>query len=400
MSDRSPDTGRNSARRVTIKDSSWSDMPPRLLYVVNIPRFFVSHRLPLALAARDAGFDVRIATADIDAASQERISADRLPLHPVPISQHGMNPLREAHTLLALRRLYRRVRPDLLHHISIKPVIYGGIAARLAGDIPAIHAMSGLGYVFASDDPKARILARFSQPAFKLALAGKRSRMIFQNPNDQDVFVNRGLIERDKTCVIRGSGVDPTAFRPRAETETDRPVVLFAGRLLWQKGLAQFVEAARRLKGSARFRVVGYEEKTSPSNVPSSQLQAWHDAGHIEWGGKRDDMPNVFAQCHIVCLPSTYGEGVPKVLVEAAASGRACVATNIPGCREIVRHQENGYLVPPNDVDALADALRRLINDARLRRQFGARGREIALASFTLSHVIKETLALYRAALR
>jgi len=374
--------------------------PPKLLYVVNIPRFFVSHRLPLALAARDAGFNVYIATSGLDASSVNQITAHGLQFHPLPLSQHGVNPLRELRTLLALRKLYNDLQPDLLHHVSIKPVIYGGIAARLTGGTPAIQAMSGLGYLFSSEEFKAKSLARLIQPIFRFALAPADAHMIFQNPDDQRVFVERRLIDRAKTTVIRGSGVDETLFSPSAENTSDKPVVLFAGRLLWQKGLGDFVETARRLHGKARFTVVGYEESTSPLNVPAAQLQAWHDAGLIEWQGKRDDMPAVYAESNIVCLPSTYGEGVPKVLIEAAACARACVATNTPGCREIVRHGENGLLVPPNNLNALSDAVKRLIDNASLRNTMGTRGREIVLAGFTCRQVIEETIILYRAALK
>ncbi len=373
--------------------------PPKLLYVINIPRFFVSHRLPLAIAARAAGFDVHIATSGADAASVNKIMENGFPFYPLPLSQHGMNPLRELKTLLALRKLYADLQPDLLHHVSIKPVIYGGIAARLTGGIPVIQAMSGLGYLFAGDDLKAKTLALLSQPAFRLALAGAHTRMIFQNPDDRRVFVERGLIKGERTRLIRGSGVDETEFHPRPETPSDKPVVLFAGRLLWQKGVGDFVEVARRLRSKAHFRVVGYEESTSPLNVPTAQLEAWHNAGLIEWQGKRDDMPVVYAESDIVCLPSTYGEGVPKVLIEAAACARACVATDSPGCREIVLHEDNGLLIPPRDINALAAAVERLIDDATRRRAMGVRGREIVLEGFTLRHVTDATIALYHIAL-
>ncbi len=373
--------------------------PAKLLYVVNIPRFFLSHRLPLALAARAEGFDVQVAASDRDQESADRIRAAGLPFHPLPLSQHGLNPLRELRTIVALQRLYTRLQPDLLHQISIKPVIYGGIAAKLSRRRAVIQAMSGLGYLHTSDTRRAKLLEIFSRPAFRLALAGAGTIMIFQNPDDRQVFVKRSLISPSKAIVIRGSGVDENRFKPRPEQLSSPPVVLFAGRLLWQKGLGEFVELARRLQGKARFRVVGYEERTSPSNVPARQLRSWHEAGIIEWDGRRDDMERVYGECHIVCLPSTYGEGVPKTLIEAAACGRACVTTDTPGCREIVRHRENGLLAPPRDIDALAEAVKLLIDKPALRQAFGAKGREIALQGFTLSRVAAETIALYRSLL-
>ncbi len=371
------------------------DERPSLLIVVNIPRFFVSHRLPLALAAREAGFRVAVATSDDDSASVARIQAADLPFHPLPFSQHGTNPLHELRTLLALRRLYARLQPDLLHHVSIKPVLYGGLAARLSGRRALVHAMSGLGYVFASAGLKARLLNSVSRPAFKLALAGAGSRIIFQNPDDQRLFIQRGLVERGRTRLIRGSGVDETRFCPAQEPAAASPVVLYAGRLLWQKGIGDFVEVARRLRGRAIFRVVGYAEPTSPLSVPLSQLDAWQAEGLIEWQGMRSDMPQVYAESRLVCLPSTYGEGVPKVLIEAAACARACVSTDTPGCREIVRDGRNGSLVPPGNIEALTLAVQKLLDDPATCRRMGAAGRQIVLDEFTLARVCQETIALY-----
>lgn len=369
---------------------------PKLLYVVNIPRFFLSHRMPLALAARQSGYDVQVATSVQDSDSVNSILDQDLRLHPIPLSQHGMNPLSELRTINALRRLYSGLKPDLIHHISIKPVLYGGIAARLTRRRAIIHAMSGLGYVFVSEDLRASLLRRATRPLFRSVTAGARNRMIFQNADDRQFFLKHGMISGEKALLIRGSGVDENLFAPQAEVLDELPVVLFAGRLLWQKGIGDFVEVARRLRGRARFRVVGYEEATSPLSVPAARLRAWAEEGLIEWLGKRDDMPQVYAGSNIVCLPSTYGEGVPKVLIEAAACARACVTTNTPGCREIVRPGENGLLLPPGDLDALAAALERLIRDPASRQEMGAKGRQIVLEDFTLRQVIDETLDLYQ----
>ena len=369
---------------------------PKLLYVVNIPRFFLSHRMPLALAARQSGYDVQVATSVQDSDSVGSILDQGLRLHPIPLSQHGMNPLAELRTINALRRLYAALKPDLIHHISIKPVLYGGIAARLTRQRAIIHAMSGLGYVFASGELRASLLRQVTRPLFRAVTASAQNRMIFQNADDRQFFLKHGMISSEKAVLIRGSGVDENVFTAQAETLDELPVVLFAGRLLWQKGIGEFVEVARRLRGRARFRVVGYEEASSPLNVSAARLKAWAEEGLIEWLGKRDDMPQVYAASNIVCLPSTYGEGAPKVLIEAAACGRACVTTDRPGCREIVRHGENGLAVPPGDIDALAAAVEGLIRDPALRQEMGAKGRQIVLDGFTLRQVIDETLELYQ----
>lgn len=370
--------------------------PPKLLYVVNIPRFFVSHRLSLALASQQAGFDVHVATSDHDSENVQRILDSGLPFHPLPLSQHGTNPSTEFKTFNAIRKLYATLKPDLIHHVSIKPVIYGGIAAKLTRRKAIVSAMSGLGYVFIGTGFKPALLRFLTRPAFKLAMAGENTRMVFQNPDDRQLFIDRGMINPTTGVLIRGSGVDETYFSPQPESLDDLPVVLFAGRLLWQKGVGEFADVARRLKGQARFVVVGYEESTSPLNVPSAQLEAWQDEGIIEWWGKRNDMPDVYAQANIVCLPSTYGEGIPKVLIEAASCERACVTTDTPGCREIVHHGVNGLTVAPHDNDALTTAIEHLIQNPQERRQMGINGRQLVLKDFTFKQVAEETFSLYR----
>lgn len=372
---------------------------PRILYVVNIPRFFVSHRLPLALAAQQAGYEVHVATSDADSASIEKIHAAGLPFHPLPLSQHSTSPRTEVKTLFALIRLYHILKPDIVHHVSIKPVIYGGIAARLAGIPAVVSAMSGLGYVFIGDSGKQKLLRQIVKPAFRLALSGKNARMIFQNPDDQQRFIGMGVIPADKTILIRGSGVDTTVFSPQPEP-SGLPVILFAGRLMWQKGIGEFVRAAEHFKGQARFIIAGYAEPTSPSAVPAEQLQAWEQAGLVELLGNRSDMPEVFAMSHIVCLPSTYGEGVPKVLIEAASCARPIVTTDIPGCREIVRHNKNGLLIPPGDTQALIKSLQMLLQDADLRQNLGTCGRQIVEQEFSLEHVVQATFSVYAALLK
>jgi glycosyltransferase involved in cell wall biosynthesis len=366
----------------------------RILYTVNIPRFFVSHRLPLALAARAAGHDVHVATADTDPVNLARIRDAGLTLHPIPLAQHATSPLGELRTLLALVRLYRRLRPDLLHHVTIKPVLYGGIAARFAGSPPVVAAMSGLGRAFRGDDGRTADVRLPLRAALRFALPGRTTCTVFQNVEDRDAFVRLGLADVDRTTVIRGSGVDPTAFTVAPEPD-GLPTVLYAGRLMRQKGLERFVELARVLGGQARFAVAGYPEPSSPDVVPIATVEAWAAEGVIEWLGARDDMPAVYAGASIVVLPTVYGEGVPKTLIEAASCGRAVVTTDIPGCRDVCRDGVNGLLVAPQDDDALRAAVLRLVGDRELRARMGAAGRRMVEEEFSLEHVTSATLALY-----
>lgn len=373
-------------------------MSHRLLYFVNIPRFFVTHRLPLALAARDAGYDVHIATSNDTDEYAVQIHATGIPYHPLPLRQHGIAPHHELETLRAVIRLYRQLKPDLVHQVTVKAILYGGMAARVTRVPAVVNAVSGAGAIFVGRGVKTAAIRAGVEAAYRLVLRHPNSRTIFQNPDDCDLFVRRGLLDAEQAIIIKGSGVDMQAFSPQPEPE-GVPVVLYAGRLMWQKGIGEFVDAAQRLKArgvAARFVVAGLIEPTNPAVVPLEKLEAWHDQGVIEWWGSRRDMPDVFAQSHIVCLPSTYGEGVPKVLIEAAACGRAIVTTDTPGCREIVQHGENGLLVPVKDVEALSAALAELIADPLRRQQMGLHGRQLAEREFSLEHVNRATLEVYR----
>jgi len=371
---------------------------PRLLLTVNDAGFFLSHRLPIALAAREAGHDVHIATAPGPAV--ERIVARGLPHHPVPISRSGLNPLGEFRCVAALTRLYRRLRPDIVHHVTIKPVLHGGLAARLARVPATVSAISGLGYVFVDRARRPAPLRRAARAFYRLALRQRNGRVIFQNPDDRDAFVRGGLVQAGHAALIKGSGVDLARFAPAPEPPGE-PMVVLPARMLWDKGVGEFVAAARRLRADgvkARFVLVGDTDPGNPTAIPPARLEAWRAEGAVEWWGHRDDMPAVLAGAHVVCLPS-YREGLPKSLIEAAACARPMVATDVPGCREIARDGENALLVPARDDNALAMALARLIGDPALRRTLGGRGRAIAEAEFAVERVVAQTLALYDALL-
>jgi glycosyltransferase involved in cell wall biosynthesis len=367
---------------------------PRLLFVVNVDWFFLSHRLPLALGARDAGVEVMVAAGDTGRAGE--IRAQGLEFVPLPITRDGTGMGAELATMAALARLYRRVRADMVHHVTIKPVLYGSVAARVAPGMAIVNAISGLGYVFSQGGRP--LLRAGAQAAYRVALGGPRTRTIFQNPEDRDEFVRKGLVKQATTVLIRGSGVDPARFVPAPEPAGD-PIVMLASRMLWEKGVGEFVEAARALRGRgvrARFVLVGPADPGNPTGVPAAQLRAWADEGVVEWWGERTDMHHVLAQAAVVTLPSFYKEGLPKVLLEAAAAGKPLVATDIPGCREIVLPGRNGELIPPRDAPALAAAVGALLDSPALRARYGAAGRALAEAEFTEARVVAQTLAVYR----
>ena len=373
----------------------------RLLFVHNDIGYFLSHRLPVAQAAIAAGAEVQLAAPPgAGEGPAAALAAQGIDLVPLALVRRRMNPLGEAGTVAALARLYRRLRPELAHHVTIKPVLYGGLAARAAGVPAVVAAVPGRGTVFTRQGRAAAVLRAGVRQAYRRALAHPNGQVIFQNPDDLAYFVDTGLLGAERAVLIRGSGVDPAEFYPAppAARSGEPALVLFAARMLWDKGVAGYVEAARRLRAEgvqARFVLCGEPDAGNPGAVPVAQLQAWHAEGAVEWLGRRDDMPALLRQAQVVCLPSAYGEGVPKILIEAAASGVAIVTTDTPGCREIVQHGHNGLLVPPKDTPALVAALAALLADPARCAQFGAAGRARVLAQFALPQVVAQTLALY-----
>jgi glycosyltransferase involved in cell wall biosynthesis len=373
-------------------------MPPRVLIVVNTDGFFVSHRLGIGRALRDAGCHVTVAAAP--SAARATIEAEGLQFAALPFEPGSRSPPQEARSLLALERLYRRERPDVVHHVTIKPVLYGSLVARALGVPAIINAVSGLGYVFIerpTDTPAHAALRLAVKATYRVALSGRRSRTIFQNPDDLALFADAGLVARGNTVLIRGSGVDTARFGPSPLPDGE-PVVVLPSRMLWDKGVGELVEAARVVKRSrpgVRFALVGGADSQNPAQVPPAQLEAWQREGVIEWWGHRKDMPQVLSQAHLVVLPS-YREGLPLALAEAAASGRACIATDVPGCREVVRHGETGWLVPPRNAAALAAALDEALSDPAELARRGRLGRDLAERELALDAVVARTLDVYR----
>jgi glycosyltransferase involved in cell wall biosynthesis len=371
----------------------------RILFVVNHAGFFLSHRAVLALAAQKRGYDVHIATPD--APEVERIRALGLPWHELRMSRSGVAPHRELATLFSLLRLYRRLRPDLVHHVTMKPVLYGTLAARLTGVPAVVNAITGLGHVF-SPVGGSPLLGKAIGLVYRSILRHPHMKVIFQNVEQREAFVEGKRISEQEAVLIRGAGVDVEAFKPTGSACNGVTTVTLISRMIETKGVREFVAAATciRAKGSsARFILVGDPDPDNPASIPESCLRKWHSDGVIEYWGHRADIAQVLAQTDIACLPSYYPEGVPKCLLEAAAAGKPIVTTDTPGCRDVVRDGENGFLVPYKDVPALATALERFIRDPALRRAAGQRGRERAVREFSVDKVIDETLDVYAALL-
>lgn len=366
----------------------------RLLYVVNNLAFFISHRMDLGRAAIERGWDVHVAAPS----PPEELKAEvvEFGFHVVRMRRSRGKPWEELLTLVDLFRLYRRLNPDAVHLVGLKPVVLGALIARLAGIRRVVNAITGLGYLFIAQDCWARIV----RGAVKALLRGVLRRpgfiALFQNIDDQSEFVKSGVVRKESSLIIRGAGVDLQRFRPSPEP-SGVPLVVLVGRMLWHKGVREFVNAAEILKGSnvaARFALVGDADEGNPAAVPLKVLRGWNEKGTVEWWGHQKDIVSVLQKAHVVCLPS-YREGTPKALLEAVASGRPIVTSDCPGCREVVRHYENGFLVPVGDASRLASSIRGLLEDPALRERMGKRGRQIAEQEFGLERVIQGTLRLY-----
>ncbi|WP_424683472.1 glycosyltransferase family 4 protein [Frateuria sp. YIM B11624] len=318
----------------------------------------------------------------------------------LPMDRASLNPLREAMTLRHLVRVLRREKPDLLHNFTVKCAVYGGAAARLAGVPATVNAVAGMGYVFTSNGVKARCLRPLVQALMRGTLDHRRSLLVLQNPDDAEIFRRSRLVARDRIHVIRSSGVDTSRFRPGSMSGRDgRLRVLLAARLLWEKGVGEYVEAARQLKAQGRdieFVLAGAPDPGNPRSVREEQVQRWAEEGVITWLGHVEDMPALLSTIDVMALPSYYREGVPKSLIEGAAAGLALITTDQPGCREVVtRHGTDGLVVPPRNAAALAALVARLDDDRALLARLGAKAREKALGEFDERAVIQRTLDVY-----
>jgi glycosyltransferase involved in cell wall biosynthesis len=383
-----------------LEQSANSDVLPRkVLIVVNVEWYFWSHRLSLARALQARGCEV-VVVAAVERDRRAAIEAMGFRFVELSLQRRSTSIVHELRTLHELYRLYRSERPDLIHHVSIKPVIYGSVAARLARVPAVVNTIPGLGYLFSGDGVMAQIREWLASAAYRVALSGRATQVVFQNPDDRNLFVGRRLVDPSRTAIVLGSGVDVERFNATPEPPGP-PVVLLASRLLWDKGLGELVDAARQLRARGlvfRVAIVGVPDDENPKSVPVQTLKQWQQDGDIEWWGLRADMPEVYASATIVVLPTYYREGVPMTLLEAAACGRPAITTDAPGCREAVQDGVTGLLVRPRDAAALAEALRRLLENAALRQTMGAAARALAVEQFADHTVIEQMLAIYRKA--
>ena len=365
----------------------------KILYLVSEDWYFCSHRLALGIAAREAGAEVVVATRVSE--HREPIERAGLRVVPIEIARSGRNPFTDFRTIRQIIALYRQERPDLVHHVALKPILYGGYAAWRAAVPAVVNAVAGMGFMFISNGPFARTTRPFIRQAQRMLMNRKNTKTILQNPDDLALYTETFGVARERIDVIPGAGVDIDHFAFTPEPPGP-PVAVCVSRMLRDKGIFELVEATRRLHQKdvgLRVRLVGPADD-NPASIPREKLAEWHREGVVEVVGPSEDIMGEYARAHIAVLPS-YREGLPKSLLEAAACGRPMVATDVPGCREACIEGETGLLVAARSIDPLAEALERLAHNAELRQKYGANARRRAEQVFADKIINAKTLALY-----
>lgn len=362
----------------------------KLLYLVANDRYFCSHRLSLALAAKEQSYDVYVVTPALG--DHEKIIKAGLSFIPIPFQRGGINPFKELKTIYQIWMLYKKIQPDVVHHVALKPVLYGTIAAFFARIPRIINAVAGLGHIFAADS----WLKTPLKLAMRFLLSLKSVQVIVQNPEDFEEI--ESLTQKGNIHLLLGAGVNLKEFHPEPELPPPPFKIIHVSRLLWSKGIKELVEAGKILKEQGHsivIQIVGEPDLENPAAIPVETLQKWQNEGLIEWLGHRTDIAYLYQQAHIASLASYYREGIPKSLIEAAACGKPIITCDMPGCRIIVEQNKNGYLIPPKHSEALADAILKLIQDERLRKEMGQQSRIHVESAFGEDKIHAETIELY-----
>lgn len=367
--------------------------PPRLLYVVTEDWAFLSHRLPMARAARDAGLEVHVATRVTQGATE--IATERFILHPIPFARGSLSPLATLKTIIALRRVHREINPDLIHHVALQACILGMIAT-LGRRSACVNAFIGMGYSFTANTAKARMLRGAIGAVLRFLVNRDGSMALVQNGDDLAALTSLG-IPKSRIALIQGSGVDINRFAPLPEPDGP-PTFGFVGRLLDDKGIRTLVAAHRLLRArepAIRLLIAGTPDAANPASVTEDEAKSWNNEPGIFWLGQVHDIAGFWAGAHIAVLPSRR-EGLPLSLMEAAACGRAMIAADVPGCREIVVHEKTGLLIPIDDAPALAEAMAKLASTPQLRARYATAARNLVVEKFAADIIGRQTVELYR----
>lgn len=370
-------------------------MMRKLYIVVNVDWFFISHRLVVALAAKKTGWDVTVVTADTGRLKD--IEKAGLKVVNLPMSRSGKNIIEELRAFWFLYRLYSCEKPDVVHHVGIKTILWGTLAAKFAKVHGVVNAISGLGGFFAKENKS--LMSKVLPSVLRFAHKRVNLLVIFQNQEDKKLYIENGFINENQSRFIKGSGIDLNEFCYTPEPKTGKIVVLLTCRIIREKGVFVLTDAAEKLRKEyekkVEFWIVGSLDD-HPDAITKEEMDSVCDGKYIKWFGRREDIKELLQQCHIFAFPSYYMEGLPKSLIEACAIGRPIVTTDNIGCRDVVTDGENGYLVPVKDSNALADKVRVLIDDKDLRIKMGKVSREFAEKNFSVDDVIKKHLVIYQ----
>jgi len=369
----------------------------KILYFSNSDWYLYNFRLALAKSALQEGYEVVFVSPPGDYVN--RILESGIKWLPIRLSRRGVNPLGEIASLISLWRIVSQERPSIIHNFTIKCVLYGSFVGKLKRVGGVVNAITGLGYVYSSNTIFSKVLKNVVNIAYRNAL--KNTEVIFQNPDDEALLLGKKLVEKSKSHLIRGSGVDIEKFRPsRSNSEKKDICILLASRLLWSKGVGEYIEAAKKISNEMSqviFQVAGDFDPGSPDAISTNTVKKWErECGNkVEFLGHCSNMDKLIAESDIVVLPSYYGEGVPRILIEAAASGKPLITTNMPGCKEIVINGVNGVLIEPRDSNELYLALVQLIKDSSLRYKMGGESRKLVCNFFSEEIVFQKTLGIY-----
>lgn len=372
-------------------------MKKKVVFIINVDWYLMLHWLDRIEAIRDDGYEVILITRFTDKENIQRLESAGFKCHELELIRKSVNPILEAKNFLRIYSLIEELSPDIVHAVTVKPIAYAGLVCKLLR-IPFIGSITGLGRVFSGTGVSIGVLRIVVKYLYRRVFKNRHSLALFENFEDQTVFINNKIVTSESSQVIAGAGVDLEKFLFCEQYPQGTPVVLFAARMIAEKGIYDFIDAIENLKAQGipvRAKVAGILDLDALNRVQESKLKEWHSRGVVEWLGQCDNMPELLRSSNVVVLPTKYGEGIPRVLIEAAAVGRPIVATDVAGCREIVKDEYNGFLVPVGDVKQISSAIQKIILSKEKQSQFGRNGRKLVLKTFTKEKIIAQTMTAY-----
>lgn len=366
-----------------------------IAFVVNVDWFFVSHRMALAKSCLNKFDTVYVITRDTG--QKKTIENCGFKFIDLPINRKGINPLIEIFTIIRLFNIYRKIRPNIVHQLTIKPMVYGTLASLIFSNIMVLNAVTGIGYV-AQDSKRANIINNAVKTIMYILNRKKKPYYIFQNDYDKRTYLKMKMASSERSFVIRGSGVNINEFKP-TKTKNTNHTILLASRMLWDKGIKEFVKSSQIVKsvyGNSKFILAGKIDYENPNYVSIEYLKNLNKENNVRWIGYQSDMVNLVSKASIVVLPTSYGEGVPRVLIEAASMEKPIITTNTSGCKDIVKDGYNGIIIPTASSDRLADAIIFLLNNPNIMKEYGKNGRKLVIKEFSEKIVIRDTIKVYQ----